>query len=92
MNKLASFLQKFALDYVIKYLKGNKEEVIKAVEKAEATGKPLPESVEKLMHFMEETGGDLQDYVKLNRDTSKLDDQDVLYEYYKETKPHLNTE
>ena len=28
MNKLASFLQKFALDYVVKYLKNNKEEVI----------------------------------------------------------------
>tara|TARA_R110002020_G_scaffold224_5_gene1094 strand:- start:652 stop:1890 length:1239 start_codon:yes stop_codon:yes gene_type:complete len=69
-----------------------KEEVVKAVEEAEATGKPLPEGVEKLMHFMEETGGDLEDYVKLNRDVTKLDDQDVLYEYYKNTKPHLNNE
>jgi len=69
-----------------------KEEVVKAVEEAEITGKPLPENVDKLMKFMEETGGDLEDYVKLNRDVSKLDDQDVLYEYYKETKPHLNNE
>jgi len=69
-----------------------KEEVVKAVEEAEAEGKPLPENIEKLMTFMEETGGDLEDYVKLNRDISKLDDQDVLYEYYKQTKPHLNTE
>ena len=69
-----------------------KEEVIKAIDEAETTGKPLPEGVEKLMQFMEETGGDLEDYVKLNRDTSKLDDQDVLYEYYKQTKPHLNNE
>ena len=30
MNKLAMFLQKFALDYVIKYLKNNKAEVIKS--------------------------------------------------------------
>ena len=29
MNKLAQFLQKFALDYVVKYLKNNKQEVIK---------------------------------------------------------------
>ena len=41
---------------------------------------------------MEETGGDLNDYVKLNQDYSKLNDQDLLYEYYKQTKPHLNNE
>ena len=44
------------------------------------------------MDFMEETGGDLSDYVKLNQDYSNLDDQDLLYEYYKQTKPHLNQE
>ena len=75
-----------------KEIEETKEKVIKAVEEAEATGKPLPESVEKLMTFMEDTGGDLEDYVKLNRDVDKLDDQDVLYEYYKQTKPHLNNE
>ena len=69
-----------------------KEEVVKAVEKAEAADEPVPENINKLMKFMEETGGDLEDYVKLNRDVEKLDDQDVLYEYYKQTKPHLNTE
>ena len=69
-----------------------KEEIVKAVEEAETTGKPLPEGVEKLMQFMEDTGGDLEDYVNLNKDTSKLDDQDVLHEYYKQTKPHLNAE
>ena len=41
---------------------------------------------------MEETGGDLNDYVKLNQDYSKLEDNDLLYEYYKQTKPHLNIE
>jgi len=73
-----------------KEIEETKEEVVKAVEEAEATGNPLPENIEKLMTFMEETGGDLEDYVKLNRDIDKLDDQDVLYEYYKQTKPHLN--
>jgi len=68
------------------------EEVIEAIEKSEETGKPLPESVEKLVNFMEETGGDLNDYVKLNQDYSKLENNDLLYEYYKQTKPHLNTE
>jgi hypothetical protein len=68
------------------------EEAQEAIAEAEATGKPIPENIQKLMDFMEETGGDLQDYVKLNQDYSKLDDNDVLYEYYKQTKPHLTTE
>ena len=41
---------------------------------------------------MEETGGDLSDYVKLNQDYSKLDDMSLLREYYKQTKSHLNDE
>lgn len=67
-------------------------EVEAAVEESVQTGKPIPENIQKLMEFMEDTGGDLNDYVKLNKDYSKLDDQDLLYEYYKQTKPHLNNE
>ena len=68
------------------------EKVEEAIAEAETTGKPIPENIQKLIDFMEETGGDLNDYVKLNQDYSKLEDQDLLYEYYKQTKPHLNTE
>jgi hypothetical protein len=68
------------------------EEVEEAIAKSEATGKPLPENIQKLVDFIEETGGDINDYVKLNQDYSKLDNQDLLYEYYKQTKPHLNAE
>ena len=68
------------------------EEIEEAVAEAEATGKPIPEKIQKLMDFMEETGGDLQDYVKLNRDYSEDSDMDVLQEYYKQTKPHLTSE
>ena len=68
------------------------EQVEEAIAEAEATGKPLPENIQKLMDFMEETGGDLNDYVKLNQDYSKLDDQNLLREYYKQTKPHLDNE
>ena len=68
------------------------DQIEEVVAEAEATGKPLPENIQKLMDFMEETGGDLNDYVKLNQDYSKLDDSDLLYEYYKQTKPHLNSE
>ena len=69
-----------------------KEEVKEAIKVAEETGKPLPENVEKLLDFMEKTGGDLEDYVKLNQDYSKLDDSLVLKEYYKQTKSHLSNE
>ena len=65
------------------------EKVEEAVAEAEATGKPLPENIQKLIDFMEETGGDLNDYVKLNQDYSKLNDNDIVFEYYKQTKPHL---
>ena len=68
------------------------EKVEEAIAEAEATGKPLPENIQKLVDFMEETGGDLSDYVRLNQDYSKLEDKDLLYEYYKQTKPHLNQE
>ena len=68
------------------------EQVEEAIAEAEATGKPLPENIQKLMDFMDETGGDLSDYVKLNQDYSKLDDTSLLHEYYKQTKPHLNAE
>jgi len=68
------------------------EQVEEAIAEAEATGKPLPENIQKLMDFMEETGGDLSDYVKLNQDYSKLDDNALLREYYKQTKPHLDNE
>jgi len=68
------------------------EQVEEAIAEAEATGKPLPENIQKLMDFMEDTGGDLSDYVKLNQDYSKLDDQSLLREYYKQTKPHLDNE
>ena len=69
-----------------------KEAVEEAVEEAVSTGKPLPESIQKVVEFMEETGGDLQDYVNLNRDVSKMDDSDILDEYYRTTKSHLTAE
>ena len=68
------------------------EKVEEAIAEAEATGKPLPENIQKLVDFMEDTGGDINDYVKLNQDYSKLDDNDVVFEYYKQTKPHLTSD
>ena len=66
------------------------EQVEEAIAEAKETGKPLPENIQKLVNFMEETGGDINDYVRLNQDYSKLDDMSLLREYYKQTKSHLN--
>lgn len=52
----------------------------------------LPENIEKLVNFMKETGGSVEDYVKLNKDYSKLGGEQLLKEYYSVSKPHLNTE
>ncbi len=52
----------------------------------------LPENVEKLVDFMKETGGTVEDYVRLNADYSNVDEDVLLREYYKQTKPHLNRE
>ncbi len=68
------------------------EEANEAIKENLETGKPLPENIQKLMDFMEETGGDLNDYVKLNQDYSNLNDEALLKEYYAQTKPHLNNE
>ena len=68
------------------------EQTVEAITEAQETGKDLPENIQKLMDFMEDTGGDINDYVTLNQDYSKLDNQDLLFEHYKQTKPHLNTE
>ena len=68
------------------------EQIEEAVAESEMTGKPLPENIQKLVNFMDETGGDINDYVQLNRDISKLDDSEVLDEYYRATKSHLTPE
>ena len=81
---------------VVEEITNEVEEVAEVVEEAITesmeTGKPLPENIEKLVNFMEETGGNLTDYVTLNQDYSELDNHTLLKEYYKSTKPHLSEE
>ena len=73
-----------------KEIKKVEKEYKEAVRDEKVLGKQLPENVEKLVSFMEETGGTVEDYVSLNKDYSKYDDKSLLSEYYKKTKPHLN--
>ena len=52
----------------------------------------MPDSVKKLVDFMDDTGGSIDDYVRLNADYSKIDNNTLLKEYYKKTRPHLDNE
>ena len=52
----------------------------------------LPENIESLVKFMEETGGTVEDYVRINADYSNVDNNTLLREYYKQTRPHLDYE
>ncbi len=65
------------------------EELAEEIVEAKETGKALPENLQKVVDFMEETGGTLEDYVRLNQDFSSYDDMTILKEYYKQTKSHL---
>jgi hypothetical protein len=88
---------------IIEEIKDEEEEVVSIGEKmepqAEATvTEPikqdinLPENIEKVVDFMKETGGTLEDYVRLNADYSNVDNDTLLREYYKQTKSHLDSE
>ena len=68
------------------------EEVEEAIAEAQEKGEPLPENIQKLVDFMNETGGDLEDYVRLNQNFDDYDNTALLREYYKQTKPHLDSE
>ena len=67
-------------------------EVKEAIRDEKILGKKLPENIEKLVDFMEETGGTIEDYTRLNADYSNIDDTALLKEYYRKTKPHLDSE
>ena len=61
------------------------EEVAEAIQESTKAGASLPENIQKVVDFMDETGGSLEDYVRLNTDYSSLNEDQLLREYY-ETK------
>jgi len=68
------------------------EDIVEAVTEAKESGVELPENIQKAVDFMNDTGGSLEDYVKLNQDFSSLQDDQLLKEFYKQTKPHLSND
>ena len=70
-------------------VKEQTEELAEEIIEAKETGQELPENLQKVVDFMNDTGGSLEDYVRLNQDYSNYDDIAILREYYKQTKKHL---
>jgi hypothetical protein len=68
------------------------KELDEAIAESKNTGIQLPENVEKLVSFMQETGGTVEDYVRLNSDYSSISTESLLKEYYKKSRPHLDNE
>ena len=68
------------------------EQVNEAVQQSVEQNINLPENIEKVVNFMNETGGTLEDYVRLNADYSNIDNNTLLREYYLQSKPHLDAE
>ena len=82
-------IQEITEEEVQQEVKQVEQEVKEAIRDNEVAGTPLPENIEKLVTFMNETGGTLEDYVRLNADYSSIDNNTLLREYYKQTKPYL---
>ena len=64
----------------------------KPVKKEEEPVLNIPEGVSELVNFMNDTGGSMEDYIKLNKNYSELEGNNLLHEYYNTTKTHLNKE
>lgn len=70
----------------------NEKQLKEIVNESKESGEPLPENIEKLVSFMKETGGTIEDYARLNTDYSKVKGEVLLKEYYKKARPHLDDE
>ena len=68
------------------------EVVADTIEESAETKKLLPENIEKLVSFMDNTGGNIEDYVRLNANYDDIDSKTLLKEYYRKNKPHLDEE
>ena len=68
------------------------EGVVAEEPKEESVKVDLPSGVDSLIEFIKETGGSMEDYMRLNRDVDAMDGADLLDEYYKHNKPHLSVQ
>ena len=68
------------------------DEVKEAIAEQQESGIELPENIQKVVDFINDTGGTLEDYVRLNQDYTQLAENQLLFEYYKQAKPHLSND
>ena len=86
------FLQEITEEEVEEVAEQLHEDVAEAIEESIDKGVELPENFQKVVDFMNETGGSLEDYVKLNTDYASLDENSLLKEYYQQANPLLDSE
>ena len=87
-----SFLEEIIEEEVAVITEELQEDIQEAIIEQQESGIALPDNIQKVVEFMNETGGSLEDYVKLNTDYSALDETQLLREFYENTKPHLDRE
>ena len=87
----STVLEEVTEEEVVEQVEELTEQVEQAIVQADA-GVDLPENIQKVVDFMNDTGGSLEDYVKLNTDYSALNEAQLIKEYYETTKPHLDKE
>ena len=78
----SSVLQEITEEEVEEAAEELADEIEEAVAEQAASGVELPENIQKVVDFMNETGGSLEDYVKLNTDYASLNEDQLLREYY----------
>ena len=85
-------LQEITDEEVEEVVEELQEEVEEAIEEAKEAGVELPENIQKVVDFINDTGGSLEDYVRLNTDYASLNEDQLLREYYQTTNPNLDNE
>ncbi len=90
VEKTAGVIEEITEEEIVETSKALEQEVAEAVRDEKVIGKALPENIEKLVSFMEDTGGTIDDYVRLNTDYSNVDEKTLIREYYKKSKPYLD--
>jgi hypothetical protein len=80
------------IEEIIEEEQKTEEPVVEQTTEPVTEQRQLPENIEKLVKFMEDTGGTVEDYVRINADYSNLNNNKLLEEYYRQTRPHLDYE
>tara|TARA_E500000318_G_scaffold112066_1_gene133970 strand:- start:19343 stop:20539 length:1197 start_codon:yes stop_codon:yes gene_type:complete len=81
---------------VLQYLKDRHQKEYNSIDEVltnneeKTQSQELSEDIQTYLKFKQETGRSMQDFIMAQRDVSSLDDSAALYEYYRETKPHLS--